>query len=74
MEEAEELISAFFQDALVGSAEQYVENFGSQLRRASESVTEANERLSKTDTSRLRLIREEKFLCPQSWERELSLR
>jgi len=57
MEEAEELISAFFQDALVGSAEQYVENFGSQLRRASESVTEANERLSKTDISRLRLIR-----------------
>jgi signal transduction histidine kinase len=57
MEEAEELVSSFFQDALVGSVEQYVENFGSQLRKASESVAEANEKLSKTDNSRLQLIR-----------------
>jgi len=57
VEEAEELVSSFFQDTLVGSVEQYVENFASQLRKASESVTEANEKLSKTDISRLQLIR-----------------
>ncbi|MBV8227504.1 MAG: HAMP domain-containing histidine kinase, partial [Verrucomicrobia bacterium] len=57
VEEAEELVSSFFLDALVGSVEQYVENFASQLRKANESVTEANEKLSKTDISRLQLIR-----------------
>jgi signal transduction histidine kinase len=57
LEEADEVISAFFEDALVGSAEQYVQNFGSQLRKASESLAEANEKLSKADASRLQLIR-----------------
>jgi signal transduction histidine kinase len=57
VDEAWELISSFFEDAVVGSTEQYVENFGSQLRQASKSFAEANEKLSKTDASRLLLIR-----------------
>ena len=57
VDEAREVISSFFEDASVGSAEEYVENFGSQLRKASKSFAEANEKLSKTDASRLLLIR-----------------
>jgi signal transduction histidine kinase len=57
VDEAWEVISSFFEDAVVGSTEQYVENFGSQLRQASKSFAEANEKLSKTDASRLLLIR-----------------
>lgn len=43
MEKAWEVISSFFQDAVVGSAEQYAENVGSQLRKVSQSFAEANE-------------------------------
>ena len=57
VDEAREVIGSFFEDASVGSAEEYVENFGSQLRKASKSFAEANEKLNKTDASRLLLIR-----------------
>ena len=57
VDEAWEVTSGFFEDAVIGSTEQYVENFGSQLRQTSKSLAEANEKLSKTDASRLLLIR-----------------
>jgi hypothetical protein len=57
VDEAREVIGSFFEDASVGSAEEYVEGFGSQLRKASKSFAEANEKLNKTDASRLLLIR-----------------
>jgi RsbRD-like negative regulator of sigma factor len=56
VDEAWEVTSGFFEDAVIGSTEQYVENFGSQLRQTSKSLAEANEKLSKTDASRLLLI------------------
>jgi len=57
VDEAWEAISSFFEDASVGSAKEYVEKFGSQLRKVSKSFAVANEKLSKTDASRLLVIR-----------------
>jgi signal transduction histidine kinase len=56
-EGATELISEYFEDATTGSVEQYVENYGSQLSETGHSLAEANDRLLKTDASRLALIR-----------------
>ena len=56
-EDARDLIDQFFEDAVTGSVEQYVENFGIQLSETGQSLAEANERLLKTDASRLALIR-----------------
>jgi hypothetical protein len=57
VDEAWEVTSGFFEDAVIGSTEQYVENFSSQLQQTSKSLAEANEKLSKTDASRLLLVR-----------------
>jgi signal transduction histidine kinase len=47
----------FFEDSVTGSVQRYVENFTEQLRNANAKLTSANERLSRMDESRLRLIR-----------------
>jgi signal transduction histidine kinase len=57
VEECRDLLSQFFEDSVTGSIEQYVENFGAQLSESSQSLAEANERLLRTDASRLALIR-----------------
>jgi signal transduction histidine kinase len=54
---AEDLITEFFEDAVTGSVEEYVQNYASQLSTTSRSLEEVNERLLKTDASRLALIR-----------------
>jgi signal transduction histidine kinase len=54
---ARDLINQFFEDATTGSIEQYVENFGAQVIETSQSLSEVNELLLKTDASRLALIR-----------------
>ncbi|MGA8478534.1 MAG: sensor histidine kinase [Chthoniobacterales bacterium] len=56
-DDARELISLYFDDATIGSVEQYVQNYGAQLSETSHSLAEANDRLLKTDGSRLALIR-----------------
>jgi signal transduction histidine kinase len=56
-DDARDLINQFFEDATTGSVEQYVENFGAQLSETGKSLSEVNERLLKTDASRLALIR-----------------
>jgi signal transduction histidine kinase len=55
--EAEDLIGQFFDDAITGSVEEYVQNYAAQLSTTGRSLADANERLLKTDTSRLALIR-----------------
>jgi signal transduction histidine kinase len=50
-------LGAFFEDSITGSVQRYVENFTEQLRTANANLTSANERLSRMDESRLRLIR-----------------
>jgi signal transduction histidine kinase len=57
MGEARDLITQFFDDAITGSVEEYVQNYASQLSTASRSLADANQRLLKTDASRLALIR-----------------
>jgi signal transduction histidine kinase len=52
-----DLISQYFEDATTGSVEQYVQNYHGQLSETSDSLVEANDRLLKTDASRLALIR-----------------
>jgi signal transduction histidine kinase len=56
-DDARELIGQYFEDATTGSVEQYVQNYGAQLSETSHSLAEANDRLLKTDASRLALIR-----------------
>jgi signal transduction histidine kinase len=56
-DDSRDLISQYFEDATIGSVEQYVQNYGAQLRETSHSLAEANDRLLKTDASRLALIR-----------------
>jgi signal transduction histidine kinase len=56
-DDARELISLYFDDATIGSVEQYVHNYGAQLSETSHSLADANDRLLKTDGSRLALIR-----------------
>jgi signal transduction histidine kinase len=56
-DDARDQIDQFFEDAVAGSVEQYVENFGIQLSETGKSLAEVNERLLKTDGSRLALIR-----------------
>ena len=56
-DDARELVSLYFDDATIGSVEQYVQNYGAQLSETSHSLAEANDRLLKTDGSRLALIR-----------------
>jgi hypothetical protein len=56
-DDARDLINQFFEDATTGSVEQYVRNYGAQLSETSDSLAEANDRLLKTDASRLALIR-----------------
>jgi len=56
-DDARDLISQYFEDATTGSVEQYVQNYGAQLNETSHSLAEANDRLLKTDASRLALIR-----------------
>jgi signal transduction histidine kinase len=55
--EAKDLIGQFFDDAITGSVEEYVQNYASQLSTAGRSLANANERLLRTDASRLALIR-----------------
>jgi signal transduction histidine kinase len=52
-----DLISQYFEDATTGSVEQYVQNYHAQLSETSNSLVQANDRLLKTDASRLALIR-----------------
>jgi signal transduction histidine kinase len=47
----------FFEDSVTGSVQRYVENFTEQLRSANSKLISANEKLSRMDESRLRLIR-----------------
>jgi hypothetical protein len=56
-DDARDLINQFFEDATTGSVEQYIRNYGAQLSETSDSLAEANDRLLKTDASRLALIR-----------------
>jgi signal transduction histidine kinase len=56
-DDSRDLISQYFEDATTGSVEQYVQNYGAQLSETSHSLAEANDRLLKTDASRLALIR-----------------
>src|SRR5260221_477399 len=56
-DDATEVVSLYFDDATIGSVEQYVQNYGAQLSETSHSLAEANDRLLKTDGSRLALIR-----------------
>ncbi len=50
-------LGTFFEDSVTGSVQRYVENFTEQLRSANAKLTSANERLSRMDESRLRLLR-----------------
>jgi signal transduction histidine kinase len=50
-------LGAFFEDSVTGSVQRYVENFTERLRAANAQLTSANEKLSRMDESRLRLIR-----------------
>jgi len=50
-------LGAFFEDSIAGSVQRYVENFTEQLQSANAKLLIANENLSRTDESRLRLIR-----------------
>jgi signal transduction histidine kinase len=50
-------LDAFFEDTVSGSVQRYVEIFTEQLQSANTKLLKANERLSGTDESRLRLIR-----------------
>jgi signal transduction histidine kinase len=54
---AQRNLGAFFEDSVAGSVQRYVENFTEQLRSANAKLLIANESLSRTDESRLRLIR-----------------
>jgi signal transduction histidine kinase len=56
-DDSRDLIGQYFEDATTGSVEQYVENYGAQLRETSQYLAQANDRLLKTDASRLALIR-----------------
>jgi len=56
-DDARDLIRQYFEDATTGSVEQYVQNYNAQLSETSDSLAEANDRLLKTDASRLALIR-----------------
>jgi signal transduction histidine kinase len=56
-EDARDLIRQYFEDATVGSVEQYVRNYHAQLTETSDSLAVANDQLLKTDASRLALIR-----------------
>ncbi|HXL26731.1 MAG TPA: RsbRD N-terminal domain-containing protein, partial [Chthoniobacterales bacterium] len=56
-DDSRDLIGQYFEDATTGSVEQYVQNYGAQLSETSHSLAEANDRLLKTDASRLALIR-----------------
>jgi signal transduction histidine kinase len=51
------ILGAFFEDSVAGSVQRYVENFTQQLRSANTKLLIANEKLSRIDESRLRLIR-----------------
>jgi signal transduction histidine kinase len=55
--EAKDLVTEFFEDAITGSVEEYVHNYTSQLSTTTQSLADVNERLLKTDASRLALIR-----------------
>jgi signal transduction histidine kinase len=50
-------LGTFFEDSVSGSVQRYVENFTEQLRATNAKLTSANERLSRMDESRLRLLR-----------------
>jgi signal transduction histidine kinase len=56
-EDARDLIRQYFEDATIGSVEQYVQNYNAQLGETSHYLAEANDRLLKIDASRLALIR-----------------
>jgi signal transduction histidine kinase len=56
--DARRCMGDFFEDSAAGSVQRYVENFTEQLRSANAKLLKANESLSRTDESRLRLIRE----------------
>jgi signal transduction histidine kinase len=56
-ENAQELISRFFEDTAVSSVEEYVGESKHQLLIAGQSLAEANELLRKIDTSRLLFVR-----------------
>jgi signal transduction histidine kinase len=56
-DDSRDVIGQYFEDATTGSVEQYVQNYGAQLSETSHSLAEANDRLLKTDASRLALIR-----------------
>src|SRR5580704_13742845 len=56
--DARRYMADFFEDSAAGSVQRYVENFTEQLRSANAKLLKANESLSRTDESRLRLIRE----------------
>jgi signal transduction histidine kinase len=47
----------FFEDSVTGSVQRYVENFTEQLRTTNAKLTSANEKLSRMDEARLRLLR-----------------
>jgi signal transduction histidine kinase len=55
--EARRNLGDFFEDSITGSVQRYVENFSEQLQTANANLTSANERLSRMDESRLRLLR-----------------
>ncbi len=44
-----EIWSAFFEDSVAGSVQQYVENFTDQLRSANDKLLKANESLNLID-------------------------
>jgi signal transduction histidine kinase len=57
LDNARRTVGLFFEDSVAGSVQHYVENFTEQLRSANAKLLIANEKLSRIDESRLRLIR-----------------
>jgi signal transduction histidine kinase len=54
---AQKTLDVFFEDSVAGSVQRYVENFAEAMRSANTKLLQANERLSRIDEARLRLIR-----------------
>jgi signal transduction histidine kinase len=54
---AQKTLDIFFEDSVAGSVQRYVENFAEAMGSANTQLLRANERLSRIDEARLRLIR-----------------
>jgi signal transduction histidine kinase len=50
-------LAGFFEDSIAGSVQRYVENYTEELRVVNGRLLDVNRNLSRTDASRLRLIR-----------------